>query len=137
MIETIKDGVLTGFEDPIDRAIGNILEIDDIQEAIDSAQWVFSFNDEVLLEEESFTEFDIQSFFASRGLGTERVKKIAQLMPPLITAEDMKKEFALPSLRQSSIDGTVKLALSEAVLVPIFTELLYYLRKDLDSKQFR
>ena len=69
----------------------------------------------MLLEEESSTTFEIQQFFASRGLGTERVKKIVQPMPPLITAEDMKKEFALPSLSRSGIDGTVELAISSAI----------------------
>ena len=58
-------------------------------------------------------------------------------MPPLIAAEEVKRDFALPAFRRSGNDGTVLLALSSEVEVPSFTELLYYLRKDLDENQKR
>ena len=43
----------------------------------------------------------------------------------------------MPALRRSGNDGTVVLALSSEVEVPSFTELLYYLRKDLNETQKR
>ena len=42
---------------------------------IDEAQKVEEFEDEVELEE-TVVEFDIQEFFAQRGLGTTRVNRI-------------------------------------------------------------
>ena len=82
-----------------------------MQEAIDEAQRVDTFEDEVQLEE-AVLEFDIQAFFASRGLGSQRVKRIQQKLPPLIAAQDLKEEFAVPTLTKVGIDGTIRLEFS-------------------------
>ena len=95
----------------LDQAIGSVLEIEDVQEAINKAQRVEKFEDEAQLEE-TVVEFDIQAFFASRGLGSQRVKRTQQKLPPLIAAQDLKEEFAMPTLTNIGIDGIIRLQFS-------------------------
>ena len=49
--------------------------------------------------------------------------------PPLILAEEMKKQFSMPSIDSISYSGMLEIRMSSKIIVPSFDELLYYFKE--------
>ena len=79
----------------LEDALGQILEVEDVQKATQDSQKLTQVDDDTDLE--AAAQFDINAFFASRGVGVKSEKQSrVQQMPPLIFAQEAQKEFTIP-----------------------------------------